>query len=383
MQIQSVGASAEYGNMQGAVVNVITRQGSERFLYDAAYYCAERRSDEPPGRAALRRIRRRRQAATIARGIRDFTTNLGGPVVRERLWFFAGYQYLRDHDSQPGTDPARPRTYEQDKVFAKLTWKFTPRLRLEQSFHDEFGLNPDRPTIVTPFEAISRRHVSVPAMTFGHLTHTASTNTVWDVRVGRFVYSQDDESPTGDLDDREPVRPCDGVTSGGPPRMGSRDDHAHDGQGDSQPLPAGPVGRRSPVEGRGQVERGEHEPSAPFRPACGTSTTTANRSSPSRAIRPISAASRSPPRPSPATRSRMGNRLTINAGCASITVAPSGRTCPRSMPKGDETDAIVHGLGHMYTWNIVSPRLGLTTEAQRRRPDGPAGEATDASARAC
>ena len=38
VQVQSVGASAEFGNMQGAVVNVITRQGSDRFLYDASYY---------------------------------------------------------------------------------------------------------------------------------------------------------------------------------------------------------------------------------------------------------------------------------------------------------------------------------------------------------
>ena len=32
------GASAEFGNVQGAVINVVTRQGSERFLYDASYY---------------------------------------------------------------------------------------------------------------------------------------------------------------------------------------------------------------------------------------------------------------------------------------------------------------------------------------------------------
>ena len=63
-----------------------------------------------------------------------------------------------------------------------------------QSFHDEFWVNPDRPTIVTPFEATHAPHVSVPAMTFGHLTHTVSANTVWDVRVGRFVYSQDERA---------------------------------------------------------------------------------------------------------------------------------------------------------------------------------------------
>ena len=34
LQIQSVGASAEYGNMQGAVFNVITRQGGNRLAYD-------------------------------------------------------------------------------------------------------------------------------------------------------------------------------------------------------------------------------------------------------------------------------------------------------------------------------------------------------------
>ena len=38
VQVQSVGASAEFGNVQGAVINVVTRQGSERFLYDASYY---------------------------------------------------------------------------------------------------------------------------------------------------------------------------------------------------------------------------------------------------------------------------------------------------------------------------------------------------------
>ena len=38
IQVQSVGASAEFGNIQGGVFNVITKQGSDRFLYDASYY---------------------------------------------------------------------------------------------------------------------------------------------------------------------------------------------------------------------------------------------------------------------------------------------------------------------------------------------------------
>ena len=119
VHIQSVGASAEYGNVQGAVINVVTRQGGERFLFDAGVLRADRRVDESTGPTRGRDEEGKR---LCARQVRDLTTNLGGPAVRERLWFFGGYQYLRDYDSQPGTDPPIPRTFEQDKVFGKLTW---------------------------------------------------------------------------------------------------------------------------------------------------------------------------------------------------------------------------------------------------------------------
>ena len=41
----------------------------------------------------------------------------------------------------------------------------------------------------------------MPAITFGHLTHTLSPNTVWDVRVGRFVADEERPPSTGDKDD--------------------------------------------------------------------------------------------------------------------------------------------------------------------------------------
>jgi hypothetical protein len=50
--------------------------------------------------------------------------------------------------------------------------------------NDEFWVSPQTPTLVTPFEATTRLHATVPTVTFGHLTHTLSANTFWDVRVG-------------------------------------------------------------------------------------------------------------------------------------------------------------------------------------------------------
>ena len=261
VHVQSVGASAEYGNMQGAVINVITRQGSERFLFDAAYYAQTDRLTSHPVELAyigsgggVSTYRRRR--------LRDATMNLGGPAIRDRLWFFAGYQALRDLDSQPGTDPAFPRQYEQDKVFGKLTWKLGAALRLEQSFHGEFGLNPERPTIVTPFEAIARREVSVPATTFGHLTHAASANTLWDVRVGRFVYSQDDSSPDGSTTTPSRLDRTSGVTSGAPPRIGSIRIMRTTAKGTLSRYLSGLPGADHQLKIGGQLERGEHDSQA-------------------------------------------------------------------------------------------------------------------------
>jgi hypothetical protein len=53
IQIQSVGASAEYGNVQGAVINVLTRQGGERFAYDASYFGQTHRLTSQPVRLPI------------------------------------------------------------------------------------------------------------------------------------------------------------------------------------------------------------------------------------------------------------------------------------------------------------------------------------------
>ena len=70
-------------------------------------------------------------------------------------------------------------------------------MQLLHSYHKEFWVNPELATLVKPYEATQNRHAEVPAMTFGHLTHTLSSNTVWDVRVGRFVFDRKDDPSTG------------------------------------------------------------------------------------------------------------------------------------------------------------------------------------------
>ena len=236
VQVQSVGVSAEYGNIQGTVFNVVTKQGGNRFQSDASYYGqASGLTSQPvllpvPGRQSPSGYERERY--------RDFATNLGGPVVRDRLWFFGGYQYLRDYDSQPGTEPAFPRKYEQDKIFAKLTWKATPSLQLMQSFHDEFWVNPQVPSLVTPFAATQRQH----ALGADHDIRAGDARSVRQHALGgarRTIRVFTRRRPElGRSGDAEQIRSADGCLERKRPELRRADSHPDDGEGDTHALPA-------------------------------------------------------------------------------------------------------------------------------------------------
>ena len=65
-----------------------------------------------------------------------------------------------------------------------------------------------------PYVATLRFHASVPSMTFGHLTHTLTSNTVWDVRVGRFLYDQKNDPNSGDRTTPNRSDQATGISSG-------------------------------------------------------------------------------------------------------------------------------------------------------------------------
>ena len=361
VQVQSVGASAEFGNVQGAVINVITRQGGDRFRYDASYYGQTARLTSRPVLLPLTEPGTGSSGYERAR-YRDFTTNLGGPLLRDRLWFFGGYQYLRDYDSQPGTNSTFPRTFEQDKVFGKLTWKFTPRLQLVQSVHNEFSVNPDRPTLVTPFEATARQHGSAPSMTLGHLTHTLSANTLWDLRVGRFVFSREDEPSTGDRSIPSRFDRVTGVTSNAPPRLGGLTIERTTSKATLSHYRPGFWGADHQLKVGGQVERGEHQSRAMIPTGVRYVDNNGQRAE----------AISSPPSNTgggfvtealfASDAITLGNRLTINAGVRFDHSRAFHQDLRTLDPQGRETNEIVLGRGTLYTWNLVSPRLGVTTK---------------------
>lgn len=364
VQVQSVGSSAEFGNMQGAVVNVITRQGGNRFLSDTSYYAQSAALTSQPVQLVYAGPGQRKSGYERVK-YRDWTTNLGGPVVRDRLWFFTGYQHLRDYDSQPGTDPASPRTYEQDKVFGKLTWRLAPGLQLLQSFHHESWVNPELPTFVKPFAATQRRHASVPAITFGHLTHTLSSNTVWDVRVGRFVYTRDDDPSTGSVAVPSRFDRATGMFSGAPQTFGRLQLIRTTTKGTLNHYRPGLLGADHQWRIGGQLEKGEHQLSTIIPTGTrfvdnGGQLFQAVSSDPS-----IAGGSFITAAGFLSDAITVGSSLTVNAGLRFDHSRAVSQDLPQLDAQGRETTDMVRGLGTLYTWNVWSPRLGLTVKLTR------------------
>jgi hypothetical protein len=361
IQVQSVGASAEYGNVQGAVINVITRQGGERFLYDASYYGQSARLTSQPVRVPIPNTDGRDSAYARSR-YRDFATNLGGPVVADRLWFFAGYQVLRDYDSQPGSDPGFPRTSEQNKTLGKLTWNLAPGWQLVQSVHYEFWVNPDPPTAVTPFEATLRRSASVPAITFGHLTHTSSAHTVWDVRVGHIGFSQKNDPSSGDRTTAHRLDNVTNMASGAPQTFGTLNIFRTTAKATMSHYEAGWLGGDHQWKIGAQVERAGHHATNMI--PTGVRFVDSN-GQPSQSISsdPSHAGALFATAAAFASDAlTVGERLTINLGLRFDHTRAYSQDLAAVDLQGHDTDAIVQGRGTLYTWNLLSPRLGLTAK---------------------
>jgi outer membrane receptor for ferrienterochelin and colicin len=87
IQVITGGAAAEYGKGTGAVVNLVTKSGSNEFHGILRYTHSDEEWNEE-----LRGDRYYFSDATKYTSEQRPSANLGGPILRDRLWFFASYE---------------------------------------------------------------------------------------------------------------------------------------------------------------------------------------------------------------------------------------------------------------------------------------------------
>ena len=188
VEVLSLGASAEYGNVQGAVFNVVTRQGSNQFHGDGNFYFQHQNltgrnttDDQDDG------LPYNRDEFT------DTTWQLGGPIARDKFWFFGSFQYQKDAESQPGTPAEFPARSSARRIFGKLNYQINDNQKLQFQYHDDYYRIPGRATALTAPSTIGveNGHNPSPGLTW---TNVLSNTTFIEARYSGF-YGVDHGDP--------------------------------------------------------------------------------------------------------------------------------------------------------------------------------------------
>ena len=143
--VQTGGYEAEFGKAVGGIMNVITKSGGNNFSgsLDARYQSdsfveqGERKQDFPPGTTNLANDKDQRAFRTLQPELA-----LGGPILRDRLWFFTNIQYVDNKNQPPNTSGFQPgsRDFQGWGLFGKITANAatnqTATLRYTNSYAD-------------------------------------------------------------------------------------------------------------------------------------------------------------------------------------------------------------------------------------------------------
>lgn len=144
IEILDIGAPAEYGNYQGGVVNVVTKSGGNEFHGDGNFYW---QTQSLTGEnAELDGIPFHRDQYL------DGTVQLGGPIIKDKIWIFGGWQSRREHFSEPGTPPESPKKEDDDRYFAKVTFDINSKNKITASIHNDYYNIPGEISITSPIE---------------------------------------------------------------------------------------------------------------------------------------------------------------------------------------------------------------------------------------
>jgi len=230
VEVLSLGAPAEYGNASGAVYNIVTRQGTNEFHGDANFFYQSdgltssnteniRLPDEDQSFFDACPTDSSQRCPFLRDTYNDFTAQIGGPLIKDRLWFFASYGRQRDYFAEAGTDTSNrlaQRRKKSDRYMGKINFQINPRHKIVATFHldkreDDYGVGVTQ----AASEAFTRRgKTPTPGVAY---TGVLSERTVLDVRYSGF-YGRVEGAPTDPNQPRDLDRFYDfdtGLTSGG------------------------------------------------------------------------------------------------------------------------------------------------------------------------
>jgi hypothetical protein len=147
VKIISLGSKAEYGSFSGAAIDVLTKSGSNDFKADVAYYSQlghgannatlKFGGGKNPYVAGKSLFYAEPNDALVTKPIDNWegSATAGGPILKDRLWFYAGYDKNKSKTDTPLWIPLA--TWDQALYDVKVTGDFASNHRAWLAFHNE------------------------------------------------------------------------------------------------------------------------------------------------------------------------------------------------------------------------------------------------------
>jgi hypothetical protein len=191
-EVVSIGAPAEYGDFQGAVVNVVTKSGGNTFHAGATAYSI------PPSFVG-NNVPGAEFPFTIKKNW-DLGFDLSGPIRKDKIWFYGNVQFKRYTYAQLGTPSDLPTLSDYKRLFAKTTFQLARNHKLVLSYQHEWSKLPDVITPSQPFEACAEEPGKYGVANV-MLTSVLSPDTVLDLKLGGWVAKDNWVPMDGNLDE--------------------------------------------------------------------------------------------------------------------------------------------------------------------------------------
>lgn len=363
IEVLSLGAPAEYGNVQGAVFNIVTKQGSNNFHGDLNYYnqsnALTSRNTTPAEECGV-------DEECLAKGgypyhrdqYHDVTLQLSGPLVKDKVWLFASYQFQKDVFSPVGVPAEFPSQGKNHRVFGKLNWQLDSKNKLMFAYHNDYYNLPSQGDANTAPSAVALNYGNNPSpnVTF---TSVRSDKTYVEVRYAGF-YGHDLGKPN-DGSNRVAPRYIDldtGQITGGiyswydgksnKTGVNAKISHfADDFLGGSHDFKFGVQYN----QGGGNYTNGYNDYIYTYGgvPAYGYTQLPFKQNGQMKNIGAFFD-----------DTFRIGERVTLNLG---LRYDHSKASLPSEAvldAEGNPTSTIVQGIDSLFTWNVVSPRVGFS-----------------------
>lgn len=186
----TLGASAEYQAAGGGVLNVVGKTGTNDFHGDAAGFWSPDALTSRPRKLPCARCPEGESGFHWYK-YRDWSAHLGGPINRDRVWFFTGLIYRGRFGTSPGQAPPPPDEQFLDMITdtnTKVTWKINDKIQFQQTYYGEIWgtVNPNIVSPTRPIATLQHSQASIKddPNPGSQLTAILSPSTVLTARYG-------------------------------------------------------------------------------------------------------------------------------------------------------------------------------------------------------